>query len=46
MLAVLHNEGVVPVASDVVNIFVKIGAISSAHSLRIYVEIISGPFAF
>ena len=36
----------VPVASDVVNIFVKIGAISSAHSLRIYVEISSGPFAF
>ena len=38
-------EGVVPVASDVVNIFVKIAAISSAHSLRIiYVEILSGPF--
>ena len=36
----------VPVVSDVVNIFVKIGAISSAHSLRIYVEILSGPFAF
>ena len=38
-------EGVVPVASDVVNICVKIAAISSAHSLRIiYVEILSGPF--
>ena len=46
ILAVLHNEGVVPVVSDVVNIFVKIRAISSAHSLRIYVDILSGPFAF
>ena len=46
MLAALHSEGVVPVVSDVVNIYVKIGAISSAHSLRIYVEILSGPFAF
>ena len=36
----------VPVVSDVLNIFVRIGAISSAHSLRIYVEILSGPFAF
>ena len=36
----------VPVVSDVVNIFVKIGAISSIHSLRIYVEILSGPFPF
>ena len=46
ILAVLQNEGVVPVVSDVVNIFVKIGAISSAHSVRKYVEILSGPFAF
>ena len=46
IFAVLHNEGVVSVVSDVVNVFVKIGAISSAHSLRIYVEILSGPFAF
>ena len=30
ILAVLHNEGVVPVVSDVVNICVKIGAMSSA----------------
>ena len=46
ILAVIHNEGVVPVVSDVVNIFVKIGAISFAHSLRIYLEILSGPFGF
>ena len=40
----------VPVVRDVVNIFVKIGAISSTHSLRIYdnkyVDILSGTFAF
>ena len=36
----------VPVVSDVVNIFVNIVAITSAHSLRIYVEILSRPFAF
>ena len=46
ILAVLHKEGVVPIVRDVVNISVKIGAISPAHSLRIYVEILSGPFAF
>ena len=39
-LAVLHNEGVVPVVSDVLNIgpiilSVKIGTISSAHSMGI-----------
>ena len=35
----------VPAVNDVVNIFVKIGAISSTHSLKIYVDILSGPFA-
>ena len=45
ILAVLHNECAVPVVCDVVSTFVKIGAISSAHSLRIYVQILSGPFA-
>ena len=41
----MYNEGVVVVVSDVVNIFVKIGAISSAHSQIIYVEILFGSFA-